>query len=42
MPDTPAIVTQDLARIYKIRGPKRKDDSKEVIALQGVNVYIER
>lgn len=41
MPDTPAIVTQDLGRIYKIRGPKRKDDPKEVVALQGVNLTVE-
>ncbi len=42
MPDTPAIVTQNLGRIYKIRGPKRKDDPKEVIALEGVNLSIPR
>jgi len=42
MPDSPAIVTQNLGRIYKIRGPKRKDDPKEVIALEGVNLSIPR
>lgn len=42
MPDTPAIVTENLGRIYKIRGPKRKDDPKEVIALEGVNLSIPR
>ncbi len=42
MPDTPAIVTQDLGRVYKIRGPKRKDDPKQVIALEGVNLTIPR
>lgn len=40
MTATPAIVTQDLGRIYKIRGPKRKEDPKEVIALEGVNLSI--
>jgi ABC-2 type transport system ATP-binding protein len=42
MSDTSAIVTRDLGRIYKIRGPKRKDDPKEVVALQGVNLAIPR
>lgn len=40
MPDSAAIHTQDLGRIYKIRGPKRKDDPKEVIALEGVNLSV--
>ena len=40
MPESPAIVTQNLGRIYKIRGPKRKDDPKEVVALEGVNLTI--
>ncbi len=42
MNDTSAIVTRDVGRIYKIRGPKRKDDPKEVVALQGVNLAIPR
>ena len=42
MPDSPAIFTEDLARIYKIRGPKRKDDPKEVVALDGVNLTVGR
>lgn len=40
MSEPPAIVTQNLGRIYKIRGPKRKDDPKEVVALEGVNLSI--
>jgi ABC-type multidrug transport system ATPase subunit len=40
MPDSPAIATQNLGRIYKIRGPKRKEDPKEVIALQGVDLTV--
>ena len=40
MLNTHAIVTKDLGRIYKIRGPKRKDDPKEVVALEGVNLTI--
>ena len=42
MPDSPAIFTEDLARIYKIRGPKRKDDPNEVVALDGVNLTVGR
>jgi ABC-2 type transport system ATP-binding protein len=40
MPDSPAIATQNLGRIYKIRGPKRKEDPKEVVALQGVDLTV--
>jgi ABC-2 type transport system ATP-binding protein len=40
MAATPSILAQDLGRIYKIRGPKRKDDPKEVIALEGVNLSV--
>ncbi|HSN77743.1 MAG TPA: ATP-binding cassette domain-containing protein [Anaerolineae bacterium] len=40
MPDSPAIVTQNLGRIYKIRGPKRKEDPKEVVALEGVDLTV--
>jgi ABC-2 type transport system ATP-binding protein len=35
-----AIKTRDLGRIYKIRGHKRKEDPREVIALDGVNLDI--
>jgi ABC-2 type transport system ATP-binding protein len=42
MTDAPAIVTQDLGRVYKIHGPKRKDDPKQLIALEGVNLTIPR
>jgi ABC-2 type transport system ATP-binding protein len=37
-----AIHTQGLGRIYKIRGPKRKDDPKEVIALENVDLAVKR
>lgn len=37
-----AVETHDLRRIYKLRGPKRKDDPKEVVALDGVDVSIRR
>jgi ABC-2 type transport system ATP-binding protein len=40
MPESPAIVTQNLGRIYKIRGPKRKEDPKEVVALEGVDLTV--
>jgi len=40
MSDSPAIVTQSLGRIYKIRGPKRKEDPKEVVALEGVDLTV--
>jgi len=36
----PAVLTEDLGRIYKIRGPRRKDDPQEVVALDGVNIEI--
>ena len=40
MNNIPAIVTKDVTRIYKIRGPKRKDDPKEVVALDDVTLEI--
>lgn len=41
MSKTLAIETQDLGRIYKLRGSK-KETRKELIALQGVNLTVER
>jgi len=38
----PAIVTHELSRIYKLRGPKRKEDPKELVALDGVDLSVER
>ncbi|MER2600093.1 MAG: ATP-binding cassette domain-containing protein [Caldilineales bacterium] len=35
-----AILTENVGRVYKLRGPKRKDDPKEVVALQGVNLEV--
>ncbi|GAB4473687.1 MAG: ABC transporter ATP-binding protein [Anaerolineae bacterium] len=37
-----SIKTIELGRVYKIRGPKRKEDPKEVIALQDVNLEVPR
>ncbi len=37
-----AITTQDLARVYKLRGPKRKEDAKKLVALDGVNLQVPR
>lgn len=42
MENIPAVLTEDLGRIYKIRGPRRKDDPDEVIALDNVNIEIRR
>jgi ABC-2 type transport system ATP-binding protein len=42
MKDTAAIYTEDVRRTYKLRGPKRKDDPQEVIALDGVDMTVER
>lgn len=42
MSDVPAIFTQDLGRVYKLRGPKRKGDAKQIVALQGVNLTVQR
>jgi len=36
----PAVLTENLGRIYKIRGPRRKDDPEEVVALDNVNIEI--
>ena len=37
-----AIETQALSRSYKIRGPKKKGDQKTLVALEGVNLEVER
>jgi ABC-2 type transport system ATP-binding protein len=37
-----AIETTDLRRIYKLRGPKKKDDARELIALDSVSLQVER
>ena len=37
-----AIYTENVGRVYKIRGPKRKDDPKEVVALDDVTLEVER
>lgn len=42
MNDSMAVQTRDLRRVYKIRGPKRKDDPKTIVALEGVDLDIER
>ncbi|MBN1310638.1 MAG: ABC transporter ATP-binding protein [Anaerolineae bacterium] len=35
-----SIQTQNVGRIYKLHGPKKKDDAKEVIALKNVNLEV--
>ncbi len=42
MKDTPAILTQDLGRIYKLRGPRRKGEPRELVALHNVNLEVKR
>lgn len=42
MEATFAIETHDLKRIYRIRGPKRRDDPVERIALGGVSLQVKR
>ncbi|HEX2908183.1 MAG TPA: ABC transporter ATP-binding protein [Phototrophicaceae bacterium] len=37
-----AIQTQDLGRVYKLRGPKQKGDPKTLIALEGVNLEVHK
>lgn len=37
-----AIQTMDVGRIYKIRGPKKKDDEKVVVALESVSLEVSR
>jgi ABC-2 type transport system ATP-binding protein len=37
-----AIQAIDLRRVYKLRGPKRKGDAKELVALDGVNLEVAR
>jgi len=37
-----AIETKNLGRIYKIRGPKKKGDEKTRVALEGVNLEVQR
>ena len=41
MSNSLAIETQDLGRIYKLRG-SRKETRKELVALEGVNLKVER
>lgn len=42
MPTPFAIETHDLKRVYKIRGPKRKSDPVERVALGGVSLQVAR
>lgn len=37
-----AIETNDLGRVYRLRGPKRKGDAKQLVALDGVNLEVRR
>lgn len=42
MAENAAVLTENLGRIYKVRGPKRKDDPRELTALEGVNLEIKK
>lgn len=42
MKHSPGVYTENLRRVYKLSGPKRKGDPKEIIALDDVNVQVER
>jgi ABC-2 type transport system ATP-binding protein len=35
-----AIYTKDVTRIYKLRGPRRKDEAKTRVALDGINLEV--
>jgi ABC-2 type transport system ATP-binding protein len=35
-------LTQDLGRVYKLSGPKKKADPKQLVALDGVDLSVER
>lgn len=37
-----AVETKNLRRIYKLRGPKQKGDAKELVALDGVDLQVEK
>ena len=37
-----AVETKDVRRVYKLRGPKQKDDPKEVVALDGITMEIKQ
>jgi len=40
--DSLAIQAKDLGRIYKLRGRRRKDEAKTLVALESVNLEVER
>jgi ABC-2 type transport system ATP-binding protein len=42
MDNSLAVQTIDTGRIYKLHGPKRKGDPKEIVALDGVTLEIQR
>ena len=39
---TLAVQTKDVGRVYKLRGPRRKDEAKELTALNCVNLEVEK
>ncbi len=41
MPETPAILTESLGRTYRIRGRKKKEEPKELVALADVNLAVQ-
>lgn len=42
MGEKTAVFTENLGRIYKVRGPKRKEDPRELVALEEVNLEIKK
>ncbi|HEC23561.1 MAG TPA: ABC transporter ATP-binding protein [Chloroflexi bacterium] len=42
MNETLAIETRDVSRIYRLRGPRHKDDPKEIVALKDVSLEVRR
>lgn len=42
MEEATAVYTENLGRIYKVRGPKRKEDPRELVALEAVNLEIRK
>ena len=42
MNETLAIETRDVSRVYRLRGPRHKDDPKEIVALKDVSLEVRR
>ncbi len=42
MLDEPSILTQNVSRVYKLGGPKKKGDPTQVVALKGIDLAVQR